>query len=111
MNKEHIYISNNYQNRATLVVYYLMRVAVAAAAGIFFLNGAWTTGLTAVLVFIIMLVPSLLRGYRKMYLPFELDMGIVIFIFGTLFLGHIADFYNRIPFWDKFLHFQSGFLL
>lgn len=111
MDKEHIYISNNYQSRATLFIYYLMRVAVAVGAVLFLLNEDWASGFATILVLILMLVPSLLRGYHKMYLPFELDFGIVFFVFTTIFLGHIADFYNRIPQWDKFLHFQSGIVL
>ena len=111
MDKEHIYISNNYQSRATLFVYYLMRVSVAVAAMAFLLNKEWASGFATGLVFVLMIIPSLLRGYYKLFLPFELDMGIVSFIFITLFLGHIADFYNRVPLWDKFLHFQSGLLL
>lgn len=111
MNREHIYLSNNYQSRATLIIYYLMRVAIAVASVSFFLVGDWTSGVATALVFLLIIVPSLLRGHHKIYLPFELDFGIVAFIFGTIFLGHIADFYNIVPFWDKFLHLQSGFLL
>lgn len=111
MDKEHVYISNNYQNRATLFIYYLMRISVAVAAGVFLLEGNWASGFATIVVLILMLIPSLLRGYHKMYLPFELDFGIVFFVFITFFLGHVNDFYNRIPLWDKFIHFQSGFLL
>ena len=111
MDKEHIYISNNYQSRATLFIYYLMRVSVAVVIVVFLFNREWTLGLTTGLVLVLMLIPALLRGYYKLFLPFELDMGIVSFIFGTIFLGYIADFYNRVPLWDKFLHFQSGLLL
>jgi len=111
MDKENFYISNNYQSKVTLFIYYLMRASVAVVAVIFFVNRDWNSGLATTVIFIMMLTPSLLRGHRKMYLPFELDMGIVVFIFMTLFLGHVADFYNRVPSWDKFLHFQSGLLL
>jgi hypothetical protein len=112
MDSEHRYVSSNYQNKTTLFIYYLTRVAVAVAAVSFFVTGQWGTGITTILVLLFMVVPSLLRGSRKMYLPFELDMGIVVFIFTTLFLGHIADFYNRIPFWDKFFLLSvTGYVL
>lgn len=88
-----------------------MRVIVAIGAAVFLLKEEWASGFATILVLILMVVQSLLRGHHKMYLPFELDFGIVFFVFITFSLGHINDFYNRIPQWDKFIHFESGFLL
>jgi len=41
----------------------------------------------------------------------DLKCSIVGFVFATLFLGHLANFYDYIPLWDKFVHFQSGLIL
>lgn len=104
-------ISENYRNKWTLALYWSMPFLVAAAALAFMAQREWASAFATVLVGLLMFVPPLLKGYYKVYLPFALELGIVVFIFLTLFLGWIADFYDRIPLWDKFLHFQSGLIL
>ena len=44
-------------------------------------------------------------------LPFELDLLIGIFIFITLFLGSLQNYYERFPLLDGIIHFKSGLLL
>ena len=100
-----------YRNRWTLFVYYGLRVAILAAAGVFAVEGNWASVASTTLVFVLMSAPAVLKYRYRFYLPFALEFGIVAFIFGTLFLGHLADFYDYIPLWDKFLHFQSGLIL
>jgi|SRR3989344_1531310 len=104
-------IRDGYRNRATLFVYWGMCALVLVAAGIFLLWGDWQSSVSTALIFAIMLAPSILKERYRLYLPFALELAIVAFIFLTLFLGGIAHFYDRIPFWDKFLHVQSGLLL
>ncbi|MGC9602484.1 MAG: hypothetical protein ABSE76_01965 [Minisyncoccia bacterium] len=104
-------ITGAYRNRVTLVVYYGMRVLVLIGAALFLLRGNWESAVSTLLIFLLMFVPSILKERYRLYLPFTLDLGIVIFIFSTLFLGEVGRFYDRIPLWDKFLHFQSGLLL
>jgi hypothetical protein len=104
-------IQDGYRNKVTLSIYYGMCALVLVAAAVFLLRGDWEAALSTGLIFILMLVPSVLKERYRLYLPFALDLGIVGFIFLTLFLGGIAHFYEWVPFWDKFLHLQSGFLL
>ena len=104
-------IQDGYRNWATLSIYYGMCALVLVAAGGFLLRGDWEAALSTGLIFFLMLVPSIVKGRYRLYLPFALDLGVVGFIFLTLFLGGVAHFYDRIPFWDKFLHLQSGLLL
>lgn len=104
-------LQDKYRNRTTLFLYWSMNALVFIAAGIFLWWGDWSSALSAILIFALMLVPSILKGRYRLYLPFALELWTVVFIFLTLFLGSVAHFYERIPFWDKFLHFQSGLLL
>jgi hypothetical protein len=92
-------------------VSFIMRFLVLAAAVIFLYDGAWESALGSVVVLVLMLVPQLVRRRYRMRLPLALDFGIVFFIFTTLFLGHLLRFYELVPWWDKFLHFQSGLIL
>lgn len=104
-------IAEAYRNRYTLFVYYGLRAAILIAALYFALRGDWASVFSTVLVFALMSVPSVLKYRYRFYLPFALDLSIVGFVFATLFLGHLANFYDYIPLWDKFVHFQSGLIL
>jgi len=106
-----VYIQNSYRNRVTVFVYWGICLLVPVAAAIFLWWGDWQSSVSAMLVFAAMLAPSILKERYRLYLPFALELGIVVFTFLTLFLGGVAQFYDWVPFWDKFLHVQSGFLL
>lgn len=104
-------IRDGYRNRATLLFYWGLHALVLVATVIFLLWGDWQSAIGAALILALMLVPAVLKGRYRLYLPFTLELAIVVFIFLTLFLGGVARFYDWVPFWDKFLHFQSGLLL
>jgi hypothetical protein len=88
-----------------------MRGLVLLAAWLAFLWGDWESSVSTLFIFALMMMPYILKRWYKLHLPFMLDLGIVGFIFITLFLGHIGRFYDHIIFWDKFVHLQSGILL
>lgn len=104
-------VSEAYKNRWTLLIYYGLRAAIFVAAVYFAIHGDWASVFSTISVLLIATLPSILKYRYRFYLPFALDLSIVAFVFGTLFLGHLANFYDSIPLWDKFLHFQSGLIL
>jgi hypothetical protein len=103
-------IEGAYRNNATLFLYYVMRVLVVLAAVLFLIRGDWESSVGTFLVAVLMILPSFIRRRYRIYLPFAIDFGLVSFIFISLFLGGIDDFYGFIPLWDKIVHFQSGLL-
>lgn len=106
-----IQLDDQKQNKFALHVYFGMRLLVALSVFGFIIFGDWESAINAVLILCLMLVPSLLKRQYRLYLPFELDLAIVGFIFLSLFLGSLSNFYERFSFWDDVLHFQSGLLL
>jgi len=58
-----------------------------------------------------MLLPRLVKFWYEIYLPFALELAMVAFVFFSVFLGSLHDYYERFPLWDGILHFQSGLLL
>lgn len=105
------YIPRLNGNKTIFLVYFGMRALVLIAAVLYLYDGNFSAAGGAMLVFLLMFVPSIVKRQFRIYLPFVLDFSIVLFIFGTLFLGHLVKFYDTVPFWDKFLHFQSGLVL
>lgn len=97
--------------RLAFTAYYGMRIFMIVAFALFILNKNWVDAISTVVIFLLMLVPSILKQRYSMYMPFELDLAIVGFVFLTLFLGSLRDFYELFPLWDGVLHFQSGILL
>jgi len=63
------------------------------------------------LAIILTFVPDFFQSKYKIYLPVEFELFILFFIAGSLFLGEVIDIYERIWWWDVFLHFSSGFVL
>ena len=53
---------------------------------------------------LISFLPYILRMYFDIYSPFALRVGIVLFLFSTLVLGEIANFYSTYHWWDLVLH-------
>ncbi len=65
------------------------------------------TSVTLLLTFF----PALLERSYKIRLPLGLEILILLFIYATLFLGEISDFYEKYWWWDLLLHSFSGILL
>ena len=84
---------------------------MALAFIVFIFLGDWTDAFNTALIFLLMLIPSILKKRYDVYLPFELDVAIVGLIFISLFLGSQSDYYERFPYLDTIIHFQSGILL
>ncbi len=53
-------------------------------------------------------VPLLLERYYNICISKTLRVGIVAFIFATLFLGEVNSFYDQYSWWDNALHFFAG---
>jgi len=104
--------SSKQKNKIALVVYYGMRVLVATSIPLFIIfDRDFVSAVSAAFIFLLMLTPSLLKQRYKFHFPFDLDLAIVAFIFVSLFLGSLRDFYEQFPLLDVILHFQGGLLL
>ncbi|MDP1706834.1 MAG: hypothetical protein Q8L36_03375 [bacterium] len=106
-----MYIPDRYRNRFTLGLYYAVRILTAAVFALFIWERDWESAFYTVLIFLMILAPSVLKKKYNLFLPFELDLALGAFVFLTLLLGWLNDFYGKFDFWDGALHFQSGFLL
>jgi len=56
-------------------------------------------------------LPLLLGTRFKVRIPHEFELFAVIFIYASLFLGEVHDYYTRYWWWDMLLHGTSGLLL
>jgi len=72
---------------------------------------SWMHVFVTVLLMGVIAAPVLFRGRFGVPIPSELHIFAALFIFATLFLGEILDFYSRVWWWDLALHGSAGLLL
>lgn len=95
----------------TKTLYYSTRLLLIFSAILFLIQKDWPSAISTILILLLVLSPSLLKKKFNLFLPFELDLLIGIFIFITLFLGSLQNYYERFPLLDGIIHFKSGLLL
>ncbi|MBE7185802.1 MAG: hypothetical protein INR68_15495 [Methylobacterium mesophilicum] len=71
----------------------------------------WPAGLLVLVTIFTVSFPTASRARHPILLPVPLELGIALFVFGSLFVGETLDFYDRIWWWDLLLHGMSGILL
>lgn len=70
------------------------------------LNAVITVGIIAITFF-----PFWLKKFYHVFIPPEIQVLAITFLFASLFLGEIHGYYARFWWWDIALHTGSGFLL
>jgi len=75
------------------------------------LGQRWFTAFLTVMIMAITFFPLLFKRSLHIQITPELQLAAIGFIFASLFLGEIRNFYARFWWWDIFLHTISGFLL
>ncbi|MGH1369223.1 MAG: hypothetical protein ACRBCL_11470 [Maritimibacter sp.] len=68
----------------------------------------WPHAFVGAVTLLATMVPALVAERYDIRMPVYFFAGIVLFIFGTLFLGEALDFYNRFWWWDIVLHGSSA---
>ena len=66
--------------------------------------------LTAFISLAVTYVPDFAAEKNILIMPAGLQVLFSGFIFGSMFLGEILDFYTRFSWWDTMLHFISGII-
>jgi len=64
-----------------------------------------------VLSIFLCLIPYLFQKRYRIYLPSEIQLAIVAFIYAGIFLGEVRNFYVKYWWWDSLLHTFSGFAM
>jgi hypothetical protein len=68
----------------------------------------WSNLFVIVLTLALSLVPLYLHKKFQIRISSKLRLGIVAFLFATLFLGEVNHFYETYYWWDAALHFSAG---
>ena len=72
------------------------------------IRGEWLAVLISFSTFVLTLVPPRLEDIYHIKLPMDFEIAIIFFLFATMILGEIVNFYERFWWWDILLHFSSA---
>ena len=88
----------------TLAIWGVTTVALIVAL----VQGAWTLAFVSLATLVLGIVPVVLAQYMHVVVPRVFLAAVVFFVFATLFLGEVFDFYERFWWWDLAMHGASA---
>ncbi|CAN5149331.1 MAG: hypothetical protein M3448_05610 [Pseudomonadota bacterium] len=97
--------------RAHLLVLVVLQSLMAVELVLLTIEGEWMHVFLVVAVMAGILAPELVRRKLSVEIPSEVQILATLFVFATLFLGEVRDYYERIWWWDLALHTTAGLLL
>lgn len=71
----------------------------------------WFTAVVSLAIILVTFFPLLFERRFRVYIPPQLQLLAIGFVFASLFLGEVRGYYLRFWWWDIALHTFSGFLL
>ncbi len=86
----------------------IMKGLLLIGLGICLFLGHWFNVFLITLILGIVLMPGVLWN---IYIPIEIEFLAVLFLFASIFLGSVHGWYEKLWWWDLFLHTWSGVLL
>ncbi|MBT8409829.1 MAG: hypothetical protein KJN93_09400 [Alphaproteobacteria bacterium] len=79
---------------------------LASITGLF--TQQWSVVFVSITAIVLTVLPALFVSRFEIHLPMSFLAAISIFVFATLFLGEVYDFYERFWWWDVLLHGGSA---
>ena len=85
-------------------VVYLIWLLLLGAAGWAVFEQLWDSLFVILLTVALTFVPILFERFYHIRIPVFFTSAIIVFTYATLFLGEVGNFYERLWWWDVFLH-------
>lgn len=83
----------------------------ALAVGYNLWDQSWEIFWSAVITLILFMLPTILTKRTKISIPAPFQIIILLFIFASMYLGEIHNYFYRYRWWDRMLHTSSAILL
>lgn len=111
MNKKNK-IKSNYNNNKVLVFIYLITVVLTIISMFKEIESKNIKNVIVCFLSLFLLsVPFIVDKFKKVKFPPVLKITFILFVFSTIVLGEVNDFYELIPIWDDILHIVQGFFI
>jgi uncharacterized membrane protein YjdF len=95
--------------RAHLAILTFLQLVMAIQLVLLLVRQEWPQAFFVAGIMVLVLAPLVFR--MPVEIPSEIQIVAVLFVFATLFLGEVRDYYERFWWWDAVLHTTSGLLL
>jgi len=90
------------------IIIYLIWAFLSGEGIYSILQGRWDEAFVALFTLSLTFLPLIFEERLGIRLPLTFAALIVVFLFATLFLGEVGDFYERYWWWDLVLHSSSA---
>lgn len=87
----------------------LLRLALVVVALAAVFTARWSVLFAAGGALVLSYVPQLLASQIKVRLPLQFQFIITLFLYASIILGEVGDYYERFWWWDVVLHAGSAF--
>jgi len=106
-----IFHKRSFAEKVQLAVSLVIRATIVLAIISAITNQSWTILFVGCLTLVLTFLPAMIERNYKILLPAEFEIIMVAFIYTSLFLGEVHDYYTRFWWWDVILHVGSGLAL
>jgi len=104
-------LGTNAPPRVQVLVTYLFLAIMGIELVTLVISARWAHVALVTGLMIVIAIPVTVHRRLIANVPVEIQIFAVIFVFATLFLGEVGDFYEKFWWWDIALHTCSGVLL
>jgi hypothetical protein len=98
-------------DRIQLVIAYVLQIILLLTITYALLQRNYLSAFATFGILFLTFLPAIIRKKFRVYIPVELEVIAVVFIFAAVFLGEIHAYYTKFWWWDAILHTVSGFLI
>ena len=99
------------ENRVHRILVRVLLLMMVVEWMVLLIDQRWFSAFLVTLIIATLLSPIIFRNRMEMEIPAEFHITAVVFIFASLYLGEIQDFYYRFWWWDIALHSSAGLLM
>jgi len=89
----------------------LFRILLVVAGIIAVFTTNWINLALVIFTMFLTFLPSIVERRYKLDLPSEIEILVLLFVYGSLYLGELYAFYEKFWWWDLFLHAYSGIMI
>lgn len=93
-----------------VIIAFVRTMLVVAGMGAYFYQ-RWLVLFVAILALVVTFMPRILEKKFGLKIPGELEVMVLLFIYGALFLGEIRGFYAAFWWWDVLLNMAASLAL
>jgi len=107
---EKVYIEHMKKNKAAFVIFILLRIFLLGAMTLSIVRGNYENAFVCIWVMFLLLLPAIVEREFNIELPGTLEVIVMLFVFASLVMGEMGNYYIKFPHWDTILHTLNGFL-